>query len=61
MSKDATKPPSYMTVVSDELSKVRNKNYKELLFMMFIAHVVSVERSKAIYNSLHIEYIGFMS
>ena len=27
----------------------------------FIAHVVSVERSKAIYNSLHIEYIGFMS
>ena len=33
-----------MTVGSDELSKVRNKNYKELLFMMFIAHVVSVER-----------------
>ena len=33
-----------MTVVSDELSKVRNKNYKELLFMVFIAHVMSVER-----------------
>ena len=39
-----------MTVVSDEL---RNKNYKELLFMMFIAHVVSVERSKRRYNRLH--------
>ena len=34
-----------MKGVSDELrSKVRNKNYKELLFMVFIAHVVSVER-----------------
>ena len=42
-----------MTVGSDELSKVRNKNYKELLFMMFIACVVSVERSKRRYNRLH--------
>ena len=33
-----------MTVVGDELSKVRNKNYKELLFMVYIAHVMSVER-----------------
>ena len=28
---------------------------------MYWFHVVSVERSKAIYNSWHIEYIGFMS
>ena len=39
-----------MKVVSDELSKVRNKNYKELLFMVFIAHV---ERSERTYNRLH--------
>ena len=42
-----------MKVVSDELSKVRNKNYKELLFMVFIAHVMSVERSKRKYNRLY--------
>ena len=32
-----------MKGVSDELSKVRNTNYKELLFMVFIAHVMSVK------------------
>ena len=42
-----------MKVVSDELSKVRNKSYKELLFMVFIARVMSVERSKRTYNRLH--------
>ena len=42
-----------MKVVSDKLSKVINKNDKELLFMVFIAHVVSVERSKRNYNKLH--------
>ena len=47
-----------MTVVSDELSKVRNKNYKELLFMMFIAHVMSVERSKRTHNRLHWLHVG---
>ena len=30
-----------MKGVSDELSKVRNKNYKELLFMVFIAQLMS--------------------
>ena len=29
--------------------------------MVFIAHVVSVERSNTAYNSLHIDCIGFMS
>ena len=36
-----------------ECRKAINKNYKESLFMVFIAHVVSVERSKRTYNSLH--------
>ena len=31
------------------------------IFMVFIAHVVSVERSNTAYNSLHIVCIGFMS
>ena len=31
------------------------------IFMVFIAHVVSVERSNTAYNSLHIDCIGFMS
>ena len=55
------KIPHIPLVSYRECRKAINKNYKESLFMVFIAHVVSVERSKAIYNSLHIEYIGFMS
>ena len=38
-----------------------NSNVYLYIFMVFIAHVVSVERSNTAYNSLHIDCIGFMS
>ena len=38
-----------------------NSNVYLYIFMVFIGHVVSVERSKTAYNSLHIDCIGFMS
>ena len=47
-----------MKGVSDELSKVRNKNYKELLFMVFIAHVVSVERCGEIMVQCDLNYMS---
>ena len=48
---------------SVESSKVRNTKFKlqKSFIQVFIDHIVSVERLKTGYNSLHINWIGLMS